>query len=470
MTSQAPWVLHCACCALATAPCDQVAARIRRWRLQPPRGPSGQRLDVYEYQLTGASWLASRWAAVLADDMGLGKTVQALLALPVDAPVVVVCPAAAKPVWCDEASIWRPELSPYVVHGRGGFSAPRANEVAILNPELLQERVELGPGTVVIADEAHRFLNPAAARTRKWRALAQVAAAGGGRVWLLTGTPSRGKRGELWELLQSALVGEAAFERQGLFDLLEARSDLRSLARRLATVELRRRKDEVLADVLPPKLVQERLVVLPDETREEADQHVRAALGLDGWTEAQVSAAVEEAMDHHQACPAWEGLSRAREVLSRAKIPAMLEVVEQLEEAGELVVVASWHRRVVQALANRPGWGMIVGGLNDRRRTETVRAFQAGELRGLAVTIAAAGVALTLTAACHIVIADPSWVSVDNGQTEDRCYRLGQRRPVTVYYLVADHAVERAVQRVLRRKKEYLGRLEAARLAVAAEG
>jgi len=52
------------------------------------------------------------------------------------------------------------------------------------------------------------------------------------------------------------------------------------------------------------------------------------------------------------------------------------------------------------------------------------------------------GMGLTLTAASRAVIYDPSWNPADDAQAVDRCYRIGQTKPVTVYRLVAAGTVE----------------------------
>ena len=80
---------------------------------------------LFNYQRTGIPWLAARISALLADDMGLGKTLQALLAAPADAPILVIAPAVAKGVWKRETNKWRPDLTPFVCKGRKGKNAFR---------------------------------------------------------------------------------------------------------------------------------------------------------------------------------------------------------------------------------------------------------------------------------------------------------------------------------------------------------
>jgi hypothetical protein len=92
--------------------------------------------------------------------------------------------------------------------------------------------------------------------------------------------------------------------------------------------------------------------------------------------------------------PAFEKMSAVREALSRAKIPALLELVESYEEAEEPLVVFSDHLAPVEEVGNRDGWAAITGDTPPAQRAGIVQAFQAGDLKGLALTIAAGGLGL----------------------------------------------------------------------------
>src|SRR5690606_37316563 len=69
--------------------------------------------------------------------------------------------------------------------------------------------------------------------------------------------------------------------------------------------------------------------------------------------------------------------------------------------------------------------GYIVGGQSAKRRTETVDAFQAGELDVLLATTQAGGVGLNLTAADTVVFLQRPWSLVDSTMSEDRAPRRG---------------------------------------------
>ena len=223
-------------------------------------------LYLYPFQKSGINWLAARHGALLGDDMGLGKTIQALIALPDDVPVLVVCPAVAKGVWAREAAKWRPDLEVTVVKGKKNFVMPYKGLV-ICNYEILpsfsfehgkdhlcmnregqplkhnlEERLELVGGkeagiwdianavqacptcyekqqfearvfdnTVVIADECHALKSSRTKRSQAFRVISGTARDHGGRTWLLSATPLMNRPQELWNIFQAAGIAQEAF-------------------------------------------------------------------------------------------------------------------------------------------------------------------------------------------------------------------------------------------------------------------
>jgi hypothetical protein len=82
----------------------------------------------------------------------------------------------------------------------------------------------------------------------------------------------------------------------------------------------------------------------------------------------------------------------------------------------------------VEEVGNRDGWAAITGDTPPARRADIVAAFQAGELKGLALTITAGGLGLTLTRAAHAMFCGLNWMSANNAQADDRLCRIGQTR------------------------------------------
>jgi superfamily II DNA or RNA helicase len=418
--------------------------------------------SLYPYQRTGVAWLAPRQSALLADDMGLGKTLQALLAAPAGAPLLIVCPAVAKPVWAREAARWRPDLTVVSLSGRGSFRWPVPGEAVVINYDLLPNVIEAAPaGTVVVADEAHALKSPKAQRTERFRAIAESARAAGGRSWLLTATPILNRPPELYALLRAAgaeraiggwsgLVREfgGCQDRWGGWSWSRRASD--AVVEQIKGVMLRRAKAEVLAD-LPPKRV-EVLEVEIDKAALRACDLVLKAAEKRGGLDAVLRDVAESAGG-----AAFEEIAKARASLAVAKAAAiqpLLDAIEE-EEAGP-VVVFSAHRAAVDVLGARLGWATITGDTPAEERGRIEEAFQAGTLLGVAGTIKAMGVAITLTRATRAIFLDEEWTPALNQQAQDRIYRIGQRSATLITRLVANHAVDARVVALLDEKQALL--------------
>lgn len=416
-------------------------------------------LTLFPFQIDGIGWLAQRRAAILADEMGLGKTIQALASLPEKAAAVVVAPAIALGVWKRETEKWRPDLRVTVLRGRGSWRWPLAGEVVVLNYEILPDDAgEAKRETVVIADEAHALKSSKAQRTQRFRAIAKSARLAGGRTWLLTGTPILNQPDELWQLLVAAALEREAFGDWPSF--CRAFGGIKSgfgmvwgrprpgVEEQIRRVLLKRKRAEVLPQ-LPRKFHTSVEVEILPSARREIDA-IEAALREKGI---DLAAVIDEANLTADRSAAFEEIARLRRVLATAKIPALLEMVEEVEASGEPAVVFSAHVDPVEVVGRRDGWAVIRGGVSPEERTRIEDAFQRGELKGVALTVKAGGVAITLTRAATVIFADLEWTPALNAQAEDRVARIGQTRGVSVTRLVADHQIDRRVTQLLAKKQ-----------------
>ena len=66
-----------------------------------------------------------------------------LWALPINIGVLVVCPAALKYNWSDEAAKWRSDLKVTIINGRGNFRFPEAGEIVITNYDILPQEFSI---------------------------------------------------------------------------------------------------------------------------------------------------------------------------------------------------------------------------------------------------------------------------------------------------------------------------------------
>lgn len=327
--------------------------------------------------------------------------------------------------------------------------------------EAFVEHVWAGPKPSVpvqlVVDEAHYIKGRKAKRTTAVRAITTACES----VWLLTGTPLLNTPEELWSLCQ-AFPGPGPFD-SGAFDAFGSWGEFVRLfhgkkkepyggyewssagdvepeaVERLGSLMLRRMR----ADVLPE---------LPPKTRRFLDVRYDPK-GIPAWGP-ELSGMGDD--DVLAACAPEGSLSTVRMMLAERKLPALLDLIVDYEEAREPVIVFSYHRGPIEQLGKRAGWSCITGSTSDRDRGALIAAFQEGKLKGLAGTIGAMGVGATLTRSSNVIFLDRDFVPANNLQGEDRAMRIGQLRAVTITILVTSHPVDLRVRDVLTRKERLL--------------
>jgi SNF2 family DNA or RNA helicase len=98
-------------------------------------------------------------------------------------------------------------------------------------------------------------------------------------------------------------------------------------------------------------------------------------------------------------------------------------------------------------------YSYLDGGTRDRG--EAVKSFQNdADCRVFLISLKAGGVGLNLTAADYVIHLDPWWNPAVEDQASDRAHRMGQKRPVTVYRLMAENTVEDKIVSLHARKRE----------------
>lgn len=416
---------------------------------------------LYPYQREGIGYLRARQRALIADEMGLGKTAQLAAALHGDAPALVVCPALAKGVWERELRTWAPGRKVSLLSGRGSFRWPLMGEAVVINYDVLPSHGSVlpppGAGTVLIADEAHYLKGAGTARAKAARALVRHVLGRGGRAWGATGTPLASWPPDLYRVLDVFGLALPAFG--GWTDFVRLFRGVKkqwggwtwgtpdpSVPSRLSRVMLRRTRAQVLPQV-PSKTYSDVSVPLSAADRRSISELLLAAgVVPERLTEEVLRKAVSSAH-----------ISRARQILAAGKIAAALEWADAAEEAGEPAVVFSAHRAPIDRFLTRRGWRVITGDTPHEDRTRFAAELQDGTAKGIAATIPAGGVAITLTRAAMALFVDLEWTPASNAQAEDRLCRIGQTRPVTIYRLVADHPLDSKVTEILTAKSRTLG-------------
>jgi len=275
------------------------------------------------------------------------------------------------------------------------------------------------------------------------------------RVWLLTGTPVTNRPIDLYNLLALCkhrlarswmgyviryCAGKQFYGRGGrkIWDTKGA-SNLEELHNCTQDVILRRRKEDILD--LPEKIVQP--IYLPLQCKEEYQKIVGE---YQTWADHQKT--VNLALHLSQ-------LVKLRQFLALSKVEFTIEIVENAIEEGKKVVIFTNFTEPLLQLHNHFGKMSVIhhGPMSKNNREESIERFQNDpNVKVFIGNIISAGVGITLTAAELVVFNDLSWLPADHLQAQDRCYRIGTKKVVNVYYNIVSETLDLHLYHALMKK------------------
>ena len=110
--------------------------------------------------------------------------------------------------------------------------------------------------------------------------------------------------------------------------------------------------------------------------------------------------------------------------------------------------------RLLEPHLQQQGLPVLLSRWTDQNRGELVQQFQ-NDPRTLffLISLKAGGTGLNLTAAEYVFLLDPWWNPAAESQAIDRAYRIGQKKPVFAYRLIAKDTVEEKVLQMQEAKR-----------------
>jgi len=459
-------------------------------------------LDLFPFQRIGAIGVAAGHNG-LFDEPGLGKTRQSIAAAAIlgSTRTLITCLPVGLTGWKREVleshlhTLGGTHPDGEVVVIRAGKKEPEhlpergviitSDALLSSRPALLERFIAWQP-EVFIYDEAHRAKTYESKRSQA--ALRQGTATT--RMSIpVTGTPLLSNPAELAPLLE--LSGHLSPIFGGLTAYLDRyctqnpfggwgvkKQHLPELQAKLRThVWVRRRKRDVLPD-LPKTQMFPKWVDVP--LTEYRKAHREVIEKLTDWvvTYRKENDGLNPEDDFiHDYAAAQVGLvSLLRRAAGLAKVDALVDDIQKhVEETTETVngrkvftrplIVWTQHRDVSDAMAlavpaRIAETGVIRGGVSHTDRDRLVTDFQAGKIPVLVCSIAAAGVAITLTASSDMFFAESDWTPAMIRQAMDRAERIGQTadRIIATTYL-AEGTLDGRIQQVLKEKSKILDAL-----------
>lgn len=403
---------------------------------QPVSVPAAMWQSLYAYQQEGVRRIIHQFKGrcLLADEMGLGKTRQALAVIAHYAgSVLVICPSFLQANWRHELATFN--LSATVcsygmVPKHGGYN-------------------------LIVVDEAHYMKSRDSCRTQAVLPLLLNAP----RVLLLSGTPCPNRPEEMYTLLHVlrprlvpsfvAFATRYCNPRRTRYNPYDTRghdrqAELKWLLSRAFWI--RRTKAEVLQG-LPPKTARQLYV--------ECSASMRGKI-------VQLRQEMDQALARGSKL-AQALMSAMYRATALAKLEQTTALVASMIDPGEPVIVFAHHQVMLDAMqaALPPAIraGRIDGKTSLAARQHVVTLLQSGNLDVAILSMAAAGVGLTLTRACKAFFLEIPWCPAVLRQCEDRIHRIGQQAPCTIYYALAHETLDTYVWRTIHRKETVAARI-----------
>lgn len=440
-----------------------------------------------DYQLVGYQFLKnhyeSRTGTLLADDMGLGKTVQviSLLAYMLDenqlAPSLLVMPMSLIHNWLSEIRKFLPDARRIYVHqGAQRYRSSdliKGNDIVMTTYETLaRDQALLGKirWACVICDEAQKVKNfntLAAGAVKGMNTACRIA---------LTGTPVENRLSELWSIVdfvQPGLLGSYKAFRQTYEAPIEKHDAdynriTEQLVQKISPVFLRRTKESVLADQLPPKTEQSSAISLnPNQ-----DSLYRKMIEEMQQSEENMALATIQKLlmiCSHPRLVTKQSLQTATGAQLQQESPKLawtIKLLQQIRKKKEKAIIFTRYL-AMQAILRQVIFeefkinAQIINGEVKGNRLDLIEDFK--NTPGFSVMILspkAAGVGLNIVAANHVIHYTREWNPAIENQATDRAYRIGQERPVTVYYPVMESSdyvtVEERLDELLSEKRQLM--------------
>ena len=138
-----------------------------------------------------------------------------------------------------------------------------------------------------------------------------------------------------------------------------------------------------------------------------------------------------------------------------AKLDALLEQLEDVTAEGHRALVFSQFTSFLKLAAQRLEDAGIPYAYLDgstRNRAEVISAFKDGQAPVFLISLKAGGFGLNLTEADYVFLLDPWWNPATEAQAVDRTHRIGQKRSVMVYRMVARGTIEEKVMALKEQK------------------
>jgi len=131
-----------------------------------------------------------------------------------------------------------------------------------------------------------------------------------------------------------------------------------------------------------------------------------------------------------------------------AKLQGIKNYLTSLLENDIKILIFAHHLAVMDEIEEhlkniKLGYMRIDGSTSNDMRKKNVKNFEEdSNIHSALLSITAASVGITLTAASNVVFAELHWTPANLLQAEDRVHRIGQKSSVNIHYLIGENTLD----------------------------
>lgn len=393
-------------------------------------------------------------------------------------PCLVVCPKSASYNWKKEIEKWVVgDKTIKVIEAKNKHKLDFGYDFYIINYELvdkIKDFLNKLKIKTIILDEIHYCKNGSAKRTQSVMKLAEDIK----YKICLTGTPIPNRPIEAFTVLK--LLEPSIFSNRhdyGVFYCGAKRGfggrweykghsnskELQELLR--STVMIRRLKEDVLKE-LPDKIrsfvpIQENFTeeykMLENETIEIAKDYIKLNEDQKKENDQEMKKQIKKIIKNSSNI-IFSNIQKLRQEVFNIKRKYIIQAIKDtVLENNEPVVVFLYHRSSFNEVTTElTKCGINVSGFTGEHESEyrfkQVEDFQNGKSDVFITTLGAGSEIITLTRSSHVIIGEMNWIPAKLIQAEDRCFRIGQKKSVNIYYFLLENSVDTHMARIVEDK------------------
>jgi SWI/SNF-related matrix-associated actin-dependent regulator of chromatin subfamily A-like protein 1 len=427
---------------------------------------------LYEHQRESISEICGRRATLLSLDMGLGKTITSATVSRILSiqRTIIICPALVKWNWFKNMTEdWGYNPMYWTIYDKNKAQMIKAfrERFAVINyemiPKYFNEIIREDCGHIII-DESHYIKNTDSKRFKAVKKL--VDKFPNAKITMLTGTPITNRVNDLFAYCK--IAGHPVGDNYELFKKnycvtsatrggkkVIGAKNIPELSARMSNFMIRKKAEECLD--LPPLIINKYYIDtedMRDAYDKELEELYSTKMGYDRTTDEKEKAQLKIKMRAN--------LHSLNRIVATAKIETITELIDKIRDEGRKVIVFSSYTAPLEGLQAKykDNSVLINGSVSPLNRDKLITKFIKEEDCFLFLgNVKAGGIGINLVNANDVIFMNFPFTPDLLEQPYKRAHRIGQTKPVNVYYTIGKDTIDENIFNIVKDKTRDINKL-----------